>query len=60
MDNINITSAQYMNDSMTDQNDCIKATIGGQEMLVPLDPDNRHYQAILEWVAEGNTIAEAD
>jgi len=27
---------------------------------VPLDPDNRHYQAILEWVAEGNTIAEAD
>ena len=27
---------------------------------VPLDPDNRHYQAIQEWVAEGNTIAEAD
>ena len=60
MDNINITSAQYMNDNMTDQNACIKATIDGQEMLVPLDPANRHYQAILEWVAEGNTIAEAD
>ena len=27
---------------------------------VPLDPDNRHYQAIQEWVAEGNTIEEAD
>ena len=27
---------------------------------VPLDPANRHYQAILEWVAEGNTIADAD
>ena len=30
------------------------------KMFVPLDPANRHYQAILEWVAEGNTIAEAD
>jgi hypothetical protein len=27
---------------------------------VPLDPANRHYNAILEWVAEGNTIEEAD
>ena len=29
-------------------------------MSVPLDPANTDYQAILEWVAEGNTIAEAD
>ena len=27
---------------------------------VPLVEGNRHYQAILEWVAEGNTIEEAD
>ena len=27
---------------------------------VPLDPANTDYQAILEWVAEGNTIEEAD
>ena len=27
---------------------------------VPLDPANRHYQAIQEWVKEGNKIAEAD
>ena len=27
---------------------------------VPLDPDNRHYQAIQEWVKEGNKIEEAD
>ena len=27
---------------------------------VPLDPANTDYQAIQEWVAEGNTIAEAD
>ena len=60
MDNINITSAQYTQDTETNQNVSIKATIDGTEMFVPLDPDNRHYQAIKEWVAEGNTIDEAD
>ena len=29
-------------------------------LSIPLDPANTDYQAILEWVAEGNTIAEAD
>ena len=28
--------------------------------FVPTDPANRHYQAIQEWVAEGNTIEDAD
>ena len=28
--------------------------------FVPIDQLNMDYQAILEWVAEGNTIAEAD
>ena len=56
---MNITSAQYvLNNDGT--NDTIRATIDGQEMSVPLDPANRHYQAIQEWVAEGNTIQEAD
>jgi hypothetical protein len=27
---------------------------------VPLDENNSDYQAIQEWVAEGNTIQEAD
>ena len=27
---------------------------------VPIDEDNTDYQAIQEWVAEGNTIEEAD
>ena len=26
--------------------------------FVPLDEANRHYQEILEWVAEGNTITD--
>ena len=29
-------------------------------LSVPLDPANTDYQAIQEWVAEGNTIQEAD
>ena len=37
----------------------INAVIDGDTMSVPLNPDNRHYQAIQEWVTEGNTIEEA-
>ena len=58
---MNITLAKYIeNEFNLGTNNQIKSTIDGQEMYVPIDPDNRHYQAILEWVAEGNTIAEAD
>lgn len=39
----------------------IKATIDGVKMSVPLDPANRHYDAIMEQVDSGTlTIAEAD
>ena len=38
----------------------IKAKIDDKDMCVPLDPANRHYQAIQEWVAEGNKIEDAD
>jgi len=54
-----ITNAQYI--TVNNINNTIKATIDGTEMFVPLDPANRHYQAILEWAEiEGNTIQEAD
>ena len=56
---MNITSAQYKND-MSGEISFVQATIDGVVMDVPLDPANRHYAAILEWVAEGNTIQEAD
>ena len=42
------------------QNVSIKTIIDTKEFQVPMDTDNRHYQAILEWVEEGNTIEEAD
>ena len=60
MEEINITFAQYIADTLSGNNHCIKATIDGTEMFVPLDTDNRHYAAILEWVADGNTIQDAD
>ena len=61
MDSITITSAQYGINDTRDGNDTsiIKCVIDGTEMFVPLDPANRHYAAILEWVAEGNTIQDA-
>ena len=51
---MNITSAKYNVIDGVNQN--ISCTIDGENMTVPLDTSNRHYQAILEWVAAGNTI----
>ena len=51
-----ITEAIYGKDPITDENICVNAVIDGVKWSVPLDPDNSHYQAIQEWVAEGNTI----
>tara|TARA_R100000734_G_C3308524_1_gene99155 strand:+ start:1353 stop:1511 length:159 start_codon:yes stop_codon:yes gene_type:complete len=52
---MNITSAQYQSGNVS-----IKATIDSEVWVVPVEPDNRHYQAIQEWVKEGNKIEEAD
>ena len=58
---MNITSAQYTRNIEDTENENIKATIDGQEMFVPIDPDNRHFRAIQEWSKiDGNTIQEAD
>lgn len=60
IDNLEVTSAKYIKSSYGDNNDHIDAVIDGEMMSVPVDSANRHYAAILEWVAEGNTIEEAD
>ena len=48
-----ITDARH-----TETGDIIRATIDGIVMFVPIDSENRDYQAILEWVAEGGAIEE--
>ena len=61
MNEMNVTSAQYNPNETNDGNgNVIAATIDGVEMQVPIDLANRHYAAILAWVADGNTIADAD
>ena len=70
MDNMNITSAQYIQSRIINENDelvldgvnsAIKATIDGIEMSVPLDPANRHYAESMRQVEAGTlTIEEAD
>ena len=58
---MNITSAQYIRSLYDDSNDAITAVIDGQKLSVPIDPANRHYQAILEWAEEdGNEIQAAE
>ena len=56
---MNITSAQYI--SFKNKNSSIKAKIDDEEIFVPIDPNNRHYAAILEWAKEdGNEIQAAE
>jgi hypothetical protein len=60
---MNITEVKYEKAKVANpdnNNTSIKLIADGVIHSVPLDPANRHYQAILEWVAEGNTIEEAD
>ena len=57
---MNITSAQYLVDEHN-VNEVILIVIDGQELNVPLDPNNRHYAEILKQVAAGTlTIADAE
>lgn len=60
MDEMNITSAQYVADEGV--NTCIKATIDGQEMFVPInDMGNRHTAEIMRQVEAGSlTIQPAE
>ena len=54
-----ITKAKYHKDD-NNNNTSVYTTINGVKYSVPMDEENTHYQAILQWVADGNTIEEAD
>ena len=57
---MNITSAQYKTHYDGSQS-CVEAIIDNERYLVPLDPANRHYAAIIEWAEEdSNEIQAAD
>ena len=57
---MNVTSAQYTRNIEDTENENVMATIDGMQWTVSLNPDSRRYKAIQEWVADGNTIEEAD
>lgn len=61
MENMNITSAQYVKHMQDGPVTSVEATIDGVTMSVPLDPANRHYAEILRQVEAGTlVIQEAD
>jgi|9_EtaG_2_1085328.scaffolds.fasta_scaffold18799_2 hypothetical protein len=62
---MNITSAKYYTHPSSEENQGIEMVsddgTGRITMHVPLDTDNRHYAAILEWAEEdGNEIQAAE
>lgn len=58
---MNITSAQYIFDNITQENCSIKITVDGETLSVPIAPGNRHYDEIMRQVAAGElTIADAE
>ena len=62
MNEMNITSAQWVTDSITDEIEVsIMATIDGQLWNVPKDINNSHYAEIMRQVKAGTlTIKDAD
>ena len=58
MNNMTITSAQYMSDPLSGTNSSIRATIDGVTMSVPLDPANRHYSEIMRQVEAGTLVIQ--
>ena len=56
-----IENAQYYQTGGADDVKMIDATIDGEQIYIPLDPNNRHYAEILRQVQEGAlTIKDAD
>lgn len=55
-----ITSAQWVIDPTTNRTYAVKLTIDDRTWCAPIHPGNRHYDAFLEWLAEGNTPLPAD
>ena len=57
---MNITKVKKKIDLLTKSEKFLEVTIDDKVVYVPQVDGNRHYQAVLKWVEEGNTIEEAD
>ena len=58
---MSIKSVKYDKPTMGDTSTVVTLTYNsGEKWSVPINKNNRHYQEVLAWVAEGNTIEEAD
>ena len=56
-----IKNAKYLKDIVDNKTMAVNAEIDGENLTVPLDPNNRHYAEILKQVDAGTlTIADAD
>ena len=56
-----IENAQYAKISKDAEVTSIIAVVDGQQVAIPIDPDNRHYAEILKQVEEGKlTIKDAE
>lgn len=54
-----INTVEKLYDNLTNEFTCYKVTFeDGIVITVPHNEANRQYQAIQEWVAEGNTITD--
>ena len=61
MDELNITSAKYIADTVTSENASIEIVVGEEKIWVPMDDGNRHWTEIQQQVAAGTlTIQDAD
>ena len=54
-----INTVEKIYDALTNQSNVYKVTYqDGSVKSVPLDEANTDYQAIQEWIAEGNTVID--
>ena len=62
MNEMNITSAQYITDEISGNISCIKCVVGEQVLIVPNNAmGNRHYDEIMRQVESGElTIEDAE
>ena len=59
MNKENITSAEYIYCVISGEKNMIKVITNDNEYWTPNEcPENRDYQVIQEWIAEGNTVID--